>query len=88
MKWEKLLSPLHHESPLAQRGWVLQERLLSHRVLYFTEWRMVLECNECWHFESEARPCAERPAQPHKELEKSHFVRHLGAEPGHLVRAR
>lgn len=31
-------------SPLAQRGWVLQERLLSRRMIYFTKSRLYFEC--------------------------------------------
>lgn len=31
-------------SPLAKRGWILQERLLSQRILYFSSTRMYIEC--------------------------------------------
>lgn len=34
------------ESPLCQRGWVLQERALSHRTVYFTERQTYWECGE------------------------------------------
>ncbi|KAJ4406778.1 hypothetical protein N0V85_004469 [Neurospora sp. IMI 360204] len=31
-------------SPLSERGWVLQERALARRTIYFTEWQMYWEC--------------------------------------------
>jgi hypothetical protein len=45
---------LHPEqaSPLAQRGWVVQERLLSHRILYFGSNNMYLECFTNVRFDS------------------------------------
>lgn len=33
------------ESPLHKRGWVLQERLLSPRLLYFTRAQILFECD-------------------------------------------
>lgn len=33
--------------PLLDRGWVLQERLLSRRILYFSEHELLWECMEC-----------------------------------------
>jgi hypothetical protein len=35
-----------HESPLSKRGWVLQERMLSPRVLSFGEEQIYWECRE------------------------------------------
>jgi hypothetical protein len=40
------------KSPLAQRGWVLQERLLSQRTLYFGSHNMYLECFTNVRFDS------------------------------------
>jgi len=45
------LSP-EDNSPLARRGWILQERLLSRRVLYFGTRGMYLECFKNVRFES------------------------------------
>ncbi|KAF2474482.1 HET-domain-containing protein, partial [Lindgomyces ingoldianus] len=47
---------LHDDSfdqpgPLARRGWVLQERLLSRRILYYEQDEMVWECRENRHCE-------------------------------------
>ncbi|KAF2687534.1 HET-domain-containing protein [Lentithecium fluviatile CBS 122367] len=41
-----------HNSPLAKRGWVLQERLLSCRILYFGSSLMYLECFQNVRFEN------------------------------------
>lgn len=35
-----------HHAPTANRGWILQERLLSSRVLHFGEHQMLWECHE------------------------------------------
>ncbi|KAJ4406839.1 hypothetical protein N0V91_004269 [Didymella pomorum] len=35
------------QSPLSRRGWVLQERLLSRRVLHFAKGELLWECMEC-----------------------------------------
>ncbi|OCL10071.1 HET-domain-containing protein, partial [Glonium stellatum] len=43
------------ESPIAKRGWVLQERLLSPRVLHFTSRQLLWECSSLV-FASEAFP--------------------------------
>ncbi|KAK4443014.1 HET-domain-containing protein [Podospora aff. communis PSN243] len=32
------------ESPLSKRGWVLQERALARRTIYFTDWQAYWEC--------------------------------------------
>lgn len=46
--WDDLLSTSDIEgTPLQKRAWVLQERLLSRRNLYFSDWRMIFECNTC-----------------------------------------
>lgn len=47
----KLGMPKAISSPLAIRGWVLQERLLAPRVLYFGEQLMYMECRSCDYFE-------------------------------------
>lgn len=39
-------------SPLLQRGWVLQERLLSGRILYFGSKNMYFECSEAYNFDN------------------------------------
>ncbi|KAK7428355.1 hypothetical protein QQZ08_005112 [Neonectria magnoliae] len=44
------------DSPLEGRAWVLQERLLSRRTLYFSEWRMMFECRACTWYEDELHP--------------------------------
>jgi len=31
-------------SPLSKRGWVLQERALARRTIYFTDWQAYWEC--------------------------------------------
>lgn len=33
-------------SPLSRRGWVLQERALARRTIYFTEWQTYWECGD------------------------------------------
>lgn len=48
--WSSVMPEL--DSPLAKRGWVLQESLLSCRVLYFGSSRMYLECFQNARFES------------------------------------
>lgn len=35
------------QSPLSRRGWVLQERLLSRRILHFAKDELLWECMEC-----------------------------------------
>jgi hypothetical protein len=35
------------QSPLSRRGWVLQERILSRRVLHFAKGELLWECMEC-----------------------------------------
>jgi hypothetical protein len=45
-----------HKSPLSTRGWVLQERILSPRVLSFGQDQVFWECNELRNA-SEAYPC-------------------------------
>ena len=46
--------------PLSKRGWCLQERLLSPRVLYFTKQELVWECETTWSFEDSLRATVER----------------------------
>ncbi|KAK1777130.1 HET-domain-containing protein [Copromyces sp. CBS 386.78] len=42
-------------SPLSGRGWVLQERALARRTIYFTEWQMYWECGNGIRCESLAK---------------------------------
>ncbi|KAI6080818.1 heterokaryon incompatibility protein-domain-containing protein [Hypoxylon rubiginosum] len=37
---------LENTHPVDSRAWILQERLMSHRILHFTSQEMVWECNE------------------------------------------
>lgn len=39
-------------SPLAQRGWAAQERMLSPRVLHFTKRQIIWECASAWYYEA------------------------------------
>lgn len=66
-------------APLERRAWVLQERLLSRRALYFSTWRMIFECRTWTWVEDELRhkvvdkyPLLLGGAEP--ELEKWDFV--------------
>ncbi|KAK1749700.1 HET-domain-containing protein [Echria macrotheca] len=34
------------ESPLSKRGWVLQERALARRTIFFTDWQTYFECGD------------------------------------------
>ncbi|KAK7414187.1 hypothetical protein QQX98_006973 [Neonectria punicea] len=73
------------DSSLEGRPWVLQERLLSWRTLYFSEWRIMFECRACtWH-EDELDPVVqEDTGWPHSswrtdplaqvDLKKSQFT--------------
>ena len=45
--------------PVAQRGWCLQERQLSSRVLHVCRSQLYFECIQCRRFESEAIPANE-----------------------------
>ncbi|KAK1780446.1 heterokaryon incompatibility protein-domain-containing protein [Copromyces sp. CBS 386.78] len=42
-------------SPLSERGWVLQERALARRTIYFTEWQTYWECGDGIRCESMTR---------------------------------
>lgn len=44
--------------PVAQRGWCLQERQLSSRVLHLCQDQIFFECIRCRRFESEVLPAA------------------------------
>jgi hypothetical protein len=49
---DELAAPLpESDSPLSKRGWIVQERLLSHRVLNFNSSKMYLECGTHVRFE-------------------------------------
>lgn len=43
-------------SPLAERGWVCQERILSPRILHYTSSQLFWECRECFLAEDNLRP--------------------------------
>jgi hypothetical protein len=45
------LTEIERRSPLEERAWALQERLLSSRILYFGPQRMYWECNTLTRFE-------------------------------------
>ncbi|KAI1088866.1 heterokaryon incompatibility protein-domain-containing protein [Rostrohypoxylon terebratum] len=47
---------LSNEWPLMRRAWVLQERLLSRRVLYFTPQTMVMQCFQNFQCENYCSP--------------------------------
>lgn len=49
---------LLRQLPLMSRGWVLQERLLSQRIIHFTKEELVWECPQCLHCE-----CSELPSR-------------------------
>lgn len=49
---EQSYLPLEVDWPLSRRAWVLQERLLSRRVLYFSTKRLYLECFTNYQFEN------------------------------------
>ena len=47
------LQPIQQpDSPLSKRGWILQERLLSPRILYFGSRQMYFECDSSERYES------------------------------------
>ena len=48
---EEVPSNPENNSVLNSRGWILQERLLSARVLYFGSHQLYLECNLCTNYE-------------------------------------
>jgi hypothetical protein len=48
LRWPSQLE----DSPLAHRGWALQERILTPRVLHFTSRQMIYECAEDLKFEA------------------------------------
>lgn len=43
------------QSPLSKRGWVLQERALARRTIYFTGWQAYWECGEAVRCETMTR---------------------------------
>lgn len=61
----------HHsvDSPLGHRGWILQEQLLSPRLLYFGPRGMYAECNTNIYFEGDRVPSFSKPYC--QELNKS-----------------
>ncbi|KAK4569613.1 hypothetical protein LTR86_003376 [Recurvomyces mirabilis] len=52
-------------SPLSSRGWILQERLLAPRVLYFGTQQLYFECNAKMYFESIWQPINSGQAENH-----------------------
>lgn len=62
--------------PLSQRGWALQERCLSPRILHFTEQQLVWECESTWSYEclpSRKRSIVEVEKCPPKHKSQSDF---------------
>lgn len=58
-QWEKKLA----QSPLYQRGWILQEQILSKRCVYFTDSQMYWQCHSKQYSEDGlAMPCQETMA--------------------------
>ena len=60
----KFALPDLDESPLSERGWCCQERILSPRILHFTRSQLFWECRECLLAEDNLRPWALWQAQP------------------------
>ena len=54
----KFALPDLDESPLSERGWCCQERILSPRILHFTRSQLFWECRECLLAEDNLRPWA------------------------------
>ncbi|KAK6397774.1 hypothetical protein LTR65_005022 [Meristemomyces frigidus] len=52
------------QHPLARRGWITQERLLSPRVLYFGRYQMYMECAAADFFENCRVPLTPHPHYP------------------------
>jgi len=46
------------QSPLSERGWVCQERILSPRILHYTHSQLFWECRQCLLAEDNLRPWA------------------------------
>jgi hypothetical protein len=61
-------------SPLLKRGWVYQERLLSPRVIHFTDFEIVWECCE----ESQCHCASIKYSQDRSETPKIHHARAIG----------
>lgn len=57
------LTKMHNILPLFQRAWVLQERLLSRRILYLFEDEMAFECGTSIRCECSG-PCADEVMRP------------------------
>ncbi|OXV05546.1 hypothetical protein Egran_06686, partial [Elaphomyces granulatus] len=45
-RYKEQMNELVNKAPLNKRGWVVQERFLSKRILHFTSGSLVWECNE------------------------------------------
>jgi hypothetical protein len=56
-----------NQSPLFSRGWVMQERTLSNRMVHFTDSQILWTCNTCGRFE--AAPIASHPKATEKYRE-------------------
>lgn len=70
-------------SPLCKRGWVLQERLLSPRILYYSAEEMFWECLACTARESEMGFKANQPATyVHQRYECADVKNRLILSPG------
>jgi hypothetical protein len=62
----EFLNALEHKPVIDSRAWILQEKLLSQRVLYFGSRQMYMECNECYRFE-----------HSHVTLDNNHYNKDL-----------
>jgi hypothetical protein len=54
--WEEVIQDNESNSPIAERAWILQERLLPSRILYFGKHRMHWECNTHCQLEDACYP--------------------------------
>lgn len=80
-KWEddheRQITTEEQESPVFKRGWVLQERLLSPRVLYFGRYRMYWECNKHCRYGNFLQPWSCFSKIGHQGLAKPQFAKSI-----------
>jgi hypothetical protein len=72
---EKRATAEEQRSPILSRGWVLQERLLSPRVLYFGKYRIYWECNEHCRYENLLQPSSRFSKIGDREVSKPLFMK-------------